>query len=956
MGHPTGTVTFLFTDIEGSTQRWERYPDAMQCAFNRHEQIIRQCAELHNGYPYKMIGDAFQIAFPAAGEALLAAIDAQHTLQAEPWGEIGTIRVRMALFTGVTEERGDDYVGPALNRAARLLSSGYGGQILLSQATEQLVRDSLPSSTSLRDMGEHRLKDLARPEKIFQVVAPDLSTEFPPLKTLNALPNNLPIQLTTFIGRQKEIEEIRHRLSQTRLLTLTGAGGCGKTRLALQVAAQVAHEFPNGAWMVELAPLADPSLVPQSIAAVFGLRQEEVRPLLETVIDYLREKDLLLILDNCEHLIDSCANLADRFLHACPRLKILASSREALGIAGETPYRVPSLSLPQKNSELDALIQSEAARLFIDRASALAPGFKVEPQQAPAITQICLRLDGIPLAIELAAARIKILSVEQIAQKLDDRFKLLTGGSRTALPRQQTLRALIDWSYSLLTESERILLRRLSVFAGGWSLEAAQAICSCDPVCEDDVLDLLAHLVDKSLVIAESRGPAARYRLMETIRQYARDKLLESSEAEEIRTRHLDFYLQFAQIAEPKLHGHEQRDWLDRLEMEHDNFRSALEWSTHPGCVERGMRLASALHWFWDSRGYWIEANDTAEDLLKQPEASSRTLARANLLLVAGMMSGSSFESKAGRQYLEEAVSIARTSGPAGRSVLALGLCALGAKVFGDDNAAGESLVEEGLAMARALDDDWIVAYVLYYQGMLFLGRRDLPRARMRFESSQKHFQSAGDERLADAAHGQINRVQMREGDIAGARRAYQQRMDHYRSINDPSMHSGLLNTLGELARMEGEYRQAKDYYSQALEVSRYLGSRFGIAIRCGNLAFAEYHIGELESARAHFRESLSLAYELIAKPNAALLLVGFALLALSDKNPRRAVQLIAVAQKFLEGGDIRTINPVDESEFEYALTHARQALDEEAFKTAWEEGQKMSMDAAIDLALMPSP
>jgi len=385
----------------------------------------------------------------------------------------------------------------------------------------------------------------------------------------------------------------------TRLLSLTGAGGAGKTRLALQAAADLIDEFPDGVWFVELAPLTDPGLIPQTVASVLGLREEAGRPVMAMLSDYLRAKTTLLVLDNCEHLIADCAKFADTILHAAPKVKILATSREALGIAGEVVCRVPSLSLPPKDlpglQDLASLSQYEAVRLFIDRALAVQPDFSVTNTNAPAVAQICHRLDGIPLAIELAAARVKAVSVEQIAARLDDRFRLLTGGSRTALPRQQTLRATIDWSHSLLTEAERVLLRRLSVFAGGWTLDAAQAVCSCDPVCADDVLDLLAHLVDKSLVLFDLGDGQARYRMLETIRQYARDKLLESAEAATVRERHLSYYLKLAQYAEPKLHGPEQFEWLGRLDNEHDNLRAALECSLAGGQADQGLELASAL-------------------------------------------------------------------------------------------------------------------------------------------------------------------------------------------------------------------------------------------------------------------------------------------------------------------------------------------------------------------------
>src|SRR5579859_796700 len=477
---PAETVIFLFTDIEGSTQMWERRQQAMQAPLARHDALLRQAVADHNGHIVKMTGDGCHAAFAGALEGALAALQAQQALAAEAWPEIApdALRVRMGLYAGEAEARAGDYYGSSVNRAARLMSVAHGGQILISAAAADLLRDRLPHGVALRDLGEHRLKDLSRPERVLQLTAAGLRADFPPIKSLNSFMHNLPVQLTPFIGRERELVEIDRLLAGTHLLTLTGSGGTGKTRLSLQAAAALLPDFADGAWLVELAPLADPALVAQSAATALGVRETGGRPMLEALADYLRAKQLLLILDNCEHLVAACAGLAEQLLRQCPRLKILASSREALGIAGETTYPVPSLSLPAAagGSGAEALSQSEAASLFVDRAQAALPTFALTDDNAAAVATVCRRLDGIPLAIELAAARVRLLRVDEIAARLDDRFRLLTGGSRTALPRQQTLRALIDWSYDLLTEPERALLRRLAVFAGGWTLEAAEAV------------------------------------------------------------------------------------------------------------------------------------------------------------------------------------------------------------------------------------------------------------------------------------------------------------------------------------------------------------------------------------------------------------------------------------------------------------------------------------------------
>ena len=477
---PSGTVTFLFTDIEGSTKLAQQYPEALPRLMARHNEILTQSIQAHEGHVYEVAGDSFCAAFSSAIDAVSAALEAQQSLHNETWSP-APIKVRMGMHTGTVKLNDKNaYMGYAtIALTQRIMSAGHGGQVLLSEVTRELVRDSLPRNTELVDLGERRLKDLLRPEHLYQLNTLGLPSKFPPLNTVDVFPNNLPVELTSFIGREKEIAEVKQQLIDHRLVTLTGSGGTGKTRLSLQVAADLLDQFPHGIWFVELAPLTDPELVPQTILSTIGLNEQPGTPPLELLKQYLHEKKSLIVLDNCEHLIEASSKVTDILLNAAPELKILASSRESLGVRGELAYPVPSLSLPDiKHLPLiEQLSQYEAVRLFIDRAALVSPRFDVDKQNAPFIAQICYRLDGIPLAIELAAARVKFMSVEQISKRLDDRFRLLTGGSRTALPRQQTLRALIDWSYDILSEQEQILLRRLSVFADSWTLEAVEDIC-----------------------------------------------------------------------------------------------------------------------------------------------------------------------------------------------------------------------------------------------------------------------------------------------------------------------------------------------------------------------------------------------------------------------------------------------------------------------------------------------
>src|SRR5438270_5839520 len=494
---PIGTVTLVLADVQGSTRQWEERPDEMTAALGRANDIVNHAVETHRGVrPVEQgEGDSFVAAFSKASDGLACAVDIQRQLTTDP------IRLRIGIHTGEVQLRDEgNYVGPAINRAARLRDAAHGGQIVLSQVVHDLVVDQLPDDVALKDLGSHRLRDLGRPEHVYQVVHPTLAAEFPALRSLDSLPTNLPVQLTSFIGREPELPVLQKLLAETRMLTLTGPGGCGKTRLGLELAARVIDDHPDGAWFVDLSAVADPKAAPAAVATALAVRPEPGRRLVDTLVDHLGSETAILLLDNCEHLVEATAELARDLLVGCPRLTILATSREQLGVPGETPWLVPSLSISERRlpGHVDALDQYEAVRLFVDRARRARPTFSISNESAPAVAAICQRLDGIPLAIELAAARSRVLSVEQILDGLDDCFRLLTGGARTAMPRQQTLRGSIDWSYRLLSDEEQLLLRRVSVFGGGFTLDAAEAVAGGDPLDERAVLDLLQSLVDKS--------------------------------------------------------------------------------------------------------------------------------------------------------------------------------------------------------------------------------------------------------------------------------------------------------------------------------------------------------------------------------------------------------------------------------------------------------------------------
>lgn len=787
---PTGMVTFLFTDVEGSTNLLQLLEDRYVAVIGEHRRLLRAAFHAWGGHEIDTAGDGFFVAFAQARDALNAAVAAQRAIATYTWPEGAPIRVRVGIHTGQAVPAFGGYVGLDVHRAARIMAAGYGGEILLSQATQSLVEGALPDDITLKDLGEHRLKDLSRPERILQVVTPDLPADFPPLRTLDVISNNLPIQLTSFIGRERETNDVKRLLTTTRLLTLQGAGGAGKSRLAIQIAADLIEDYQHGVWFVDLAPLTDPAQVPRTVAATLGVREVAGRTLVDTLIDFLRPKTLLLILDNCEHLLTPCAHLAEALLQACPNLRLLATSREAMRIAGETAYSVPSLSLPETVSlGLDDLLQYEAVRLFADRAAAMRPDFTINVETARAAASICRQLDGMPLAIELAAARVKALTPEQIAGRLSDRFLLLTQGSRTALPRHQTLQGAIDWSHDLLTAEERILLRRLAVFAGGWALEGAEAVCAGEGLDRRDILDLLTRLVDRSLVVVEGQNGTMRYRILETVRQYASEKLGEAGERTQVRERHAQWYLALTEEAEPMLRGPEQSVWLKRLEREYGNLRAALAWSvSESGDREQALRLAGNLWRFWNVRGYLSE---WGEWLARAQEASqdATPAVRARSLFAAAVLG-----------FLQRA----------------------------DHRAA--SLLQQALGLYRELNDKLGVADCLRILAQVLWERADYPGARFYADESLKTYRELKDKTGIAAAVRLSGFVLAAEELFAEARAHFEESLRLARELGDSRGIAWSLNGLGIVVAELGDEAEGGTLNREALALFKELGDRRGMA------------------------------------------------------------------------------------------------------------------------------
>src|SRR5271170_6935529 len=747
---PTGTVTLLLADVEGSTRLWETRPDEMTTAIARLNQTVSKIIATHDGVrPVEQgEGDSFVAAFARASHAVAAALEMQRA-------PLAPIRLRIGVHTGEIQLRDEgNYAGPTINRTARLRDLGHGGQTLLSGTTEDLVADRLPADTWLTDLGTHALRDLPRPERVAQLCHPDLVNEFPPLRVSKAvISQRLPVQLTSFVGRDAQMAQVRELLSESRLLTLTGAGGAGKTRLAIQLAAQLTGEFIDGVWYVDLAPITDPEVVPITVARALGLPDQPGRSTMDTLTRFVADHQMLIVLDNCEHLLDASAALVNVLLAAAAGLTLLTTSREPIGVAGEVSWRVPSLSLAD-----------EALELFTDRARRARPDFILTDDNAATVGEICSRLDGLPLAIELAAARVRALSLVEILDSLHDRFRLLTGGARTAVRRQQTLRASVDWSHALLTEPERMLFRRLAAFHGRFDLDATQAIASGD-MPRHQVVDLLTLLVDKSLVAVDETGGRTRYRLLETVRQYALEKLGESDEADAVRTRHRDHYTSMAARLDGPA-GNDYGQCVEQIATEIDNLRAAFAWSRGNGDAELALALTSSLQPVWQPRPAeglaWFDAvldDDNGQNLEIAPGVRARALADRVLLATT-----SGWDPNSLRQA-EQALTIARQlDNPAllARVLTACGLVAVDAETAHEYRA-------EAIGLARTLQDRLIISHILGIEAVVAVTEGDLRVARAAAQEGCELADAIGYRAGSLRCRWCLGVTQLWQGDFAGA-------------------------------------------------------------------------------------------------------------------------------------------------------------------------------------------
>ncbi len=896
---PSGTVAFLFSDIEGSTQRWESHREAMSSAIDRHDEILHAVAAKSGGYVFKRMGDAFCMAFRTAPDAVAAAVEAQRELAKTDFSSVDGMKVRMAIHVGHADERGGDYFGPSVNRVARLLAIGYGGQVLVSGAAADLVQGEMPQQTALRDLGSHRLKDLAQPEQVYQLVAPDLPQKFFPLRSLDALPNNLPLQLTSFVGRDNEIQRVVDLLEGHRLVTLVGTGGVGKTRLALQVGADMLDNYEDGVWFIELAPLSDGTLILTELTSLFSIEASGDRPMLDALLAALRSKRALLIVDNCEHLVDPAAEIIEKVLRSCPNIRILATSREALKIAGETVHRVASLD------------EEAGIALFAERAAAAADSFELTEANSATVGKICRRLDGIALAIELAAARVRAVSVDELFTRLDERFRILTGGSRTALPRQQTMRALIDWSYDLLSTAEQALLRRVSAFSGGWTLDAATAVCADDELQSWDVLDLLTSLVDKSLVTAELdnsqiSGSKLRYRLLESTRQYAAEKLVASGERENARRRHAEYFVSFAEEAERRWSTTPTATWLPPLEAELDNFRLALDWAlTEKQDLELGAGLAATLTSFWSGMGVRYEGQRYLKAVADAEELPTRI--RAAIWLGIATLSLGEW-----RQMRDAAKQAERLYAELGDR-------------FGEMRAKRN----HGEALTRLLDLDGSEAELT---------------------EALAYFRSAGEQRWANLTLTSLARNAFWRKNTPLARERYGEALAVAKSQGDDRTIGTVINNLAEAEYDGGNVTRAIELGREVIASDRARRDNSALGISLANVAAYLISMNDLDEAHRLATEALRKARDLQLRMLLAIAIQHLAAIAISRGNCDRGAQLLGFSDAYFKKSSPR--EATEQRGYDAAIQALNAALGEARVAELLERGASVSEEQAAAEAL----
>ena len=951
---PTGTVTFLFTDIEGSTRLLQQLGDRYSRVLEECRSLLRAAFQKWDGHEVDTQGDAFFVAFARATDAVSAAVDGLRALAIHPWPENVEVRVRMGLHTGEPQLSSEGYVGIDVHHAARVMSAGHGGQVLLSQATRDLVEHQLPDGVSLRDLGEHRLKDLQRPVHLFQLVIAGLPSDFPSLKSLDAYPNNLPVQPTSLIGREWEVASLVQLLRRVdvRLVTLTGPGGTGKTRLALQVAAELSDLEWRGIYFVDLAPVSDSTQVIPTIASTLGLREERSRSPLECLKEEIDQNRLLLLLDNFEQVLDAAVQVSE-LLVACPQLKIMVTSRAVLRVRAEHEFAVPTLALPDSAQMpgLEALMQYEAIVLLVQRAQAVAPEFRLTDMNAPAVMKIVRRLDGLPLAIELAAARMKLLSPEALLARLNQPLQVLTSGVRDVAARQQTLRNTIAWSYNLLDAQERALFRLLSAFVGGCTLGAIEAVYGALGNATGLILDIVDSLVDKSLLQLREpgKGEEPRFAMLETIREYGLELLVASGELESVRKAHAMYFLELSERADLELSASDSPEWLDRLEQEHDNLRAAMHWSLED--IERreeiALRMGGALRSFWYVRGYLSEGLDFLERAMVGSNEVGEAVRAAALYAAARLYEVRGDYDRA-EPFLVKSLVLYRGLENPERIAYALHLQADIAWRRGILDMA-RSLAQESLAVFRELGDRGAIASLLLHLGALAADQGEYARARDLLEESLAINRELGDKSsIADSLFNLARAYFLSGSELGAARVLLEESLSLFRQLSDKESIGYCLCLLGLLTLEQGDVTTARSLIEQSVALFKERKQAHGMALSTSAMATVIAAQGDNAVARAFYEEALTLARNAGDKLIIASGLEGLSRVLTALGEYERAVQLRAASETLREA--IGAPMPaVERRANEQAAKVARERLGEEAFAAAWDEWRELKVEDALN-------
>ncbi|HVL25129.1 MAG TPA: tetratricopeptide repeat protein [Thermomicrobiales bacterium] len=957
---PSGIVTFLFTDIEGSTRLWERDAGAMWAATARHNEILSDIIARHRGHHFKTIGDAYLAAFVEPLDAVLVAVAAQRAFAVESWAETGPIRVRMAIHRGEATPVGGDYVvAPCLNRLARLLSTGYGAQVLLSEAVRKMVEPRLPAGIALRDLGRHRLRDLLEPEQVAQLLADGLPDTFPPLKSLERHPTNLPIQPTPLVGRDTEQGAVRALIERedVRLVTLTGVGGTGKTRLALQAAAELLETFEDGAFFVDLAPLEQPALVLPTMATALGVRESAWHSLRDALFDHLANKRLLLVLDNFEHLMLAAPTVSD-LLSNCKRLKVLVTSRAPLRLRGEYEYAVPPLAVPdpRRMPSLDALAAIDAVKLFVQRAVAIRPDFSLTDDNGMPVAELCARLDGIPLAIELAAARIRTLEPPALLARLDRRLNVLTGGARDLPGRQRTLRAAIAWSHDLLTADEQVFFRRLAVFAGSGSIEAAEAVMESVGELAVDVLDGIEALIDQSL-LRRTTGPDGepRFAMLETLREFALERLAEAGEVDALQGAHVAWCLTLTADAEAAFRGPEQTRWLRRLDVEHDNVRAVLGWAVAMDDGELCLRVVRRLWPFWHLRGYleegirWIDAALAMGDQRVNGDRLWTQVGAGTLRFARGDFSGA-------EQWYARAYAEAESIDDPLATVILLNNLGAVAHAQGHLDSAAE-WYEQSLGFARTLGEQRRYATALANLGAIAHYRGDERAAIARYDESLAIYRTLGDGvGTMDVLSNLVSVMAPVPGQRDHARRLGEEALALARELGSAQGEASVLTYLAIVAETAGEAERAADLHEQSLARSREVGDRAGIAGSLGNLGAVAFDAAEVDRAVALSAESVAIFAELGDPDGVAFALETLSAVALAQGEPQRAARWIGAVDGLRDAVG-SAVPPESRQRRERFLNRLHASLPHDALESAVAAGRDLALEQVrVEVAVTMAP